>query len=284
MTIYAIRNIPSLLHSQRQLMNFLCLYLGPDFRQLVNIRPPSTPTTAGRHRSSIRPVARTSDVDFDQIPSPRPSSSQQRTARHGAGTAGPSSLRKSFAPPQDSPSASESDNEPAGDYTTGNYDDQMDQSGFDDYGPQESPDSQRTPRQSNYSVQSNFSRIEEEEDEEDEEEQEEEPEQPPRQASSSPVPPPSRNDRGKKKAPREETPQHLDEEVEDEIAKGLEDVEMGPDSAEESEPEPPVKKAKQKVAPEKKPPPKTQTRSKKENRGMLLPPYLISQGLLPIRT
>ncbi|KAF4615347.1 hypothetical protein D9613_002538 [Agrocybe pediades] len=259
----------------------------PDFRQLMNIRPPSTPSTAGRHRSSIRPVARTSDVDFDQIPSPRPLSSQQRSARNGA--AGPSSLRKSFAP-QGSPSASESDNEPAGDYSMANYDDTMDQSGFDDYGAQE--DTERTPRQSNYSVQSNFSRIEEEEDEEEEEEEEEqepEEEQPPREESTPISPPPSRsekpssrhekplsraekpisrNDRNKKSS-RQETPPYQEEQVEDEIAKGLEDVDMA-DSAEESEqePQPPAKKVKGKPPSpaKKKPGPKTATRNKKENR------------------
>ncbi|KDR73744.1 hypothetical protein GALMADRAFT_251561 [Galerina marginata CBS 339.88] len=231
----------------------------PNLRSLMNLRPPTTPTTAGRSRSSIRPVARTSDVDFDKIPSPRPHSSAQRTAKLGA--AGPSSLRKSRREPE--PEAdSESENEAAGDYNGGDYDMDQDPGGFDDYGPQEdSPPNQRTPRQSN------FGRIEEEDEEQEEEEEEEEPPQE--------TPTRNRPDKGKKKAVREETPDQ-EEEVEDEIAQGLEDVGLGPDSEEEQseqEPEPPVKKTKvaqdkkgKAVAEQKKPVSKTSTKSKKENR------------------
>ena len=55
---------------------------GP-MRHFVNLRPPvSPPTTIGR-RSSIWPVTCTSDVDFDQIPSPRSVNSHPRSFRNG---------------------------------------------------------------------------------------------------------------------------------------------------------------------------------------------------------
>lgn len=138
-------------------------YIGP-VTHLVNLRPPTTPTTSRQGRSSIRPVARTSDVDFDRIPSPHPPNSTRRGAGHAG--PGPSNLRHSARESDpETDSQSESENQPVGDYSGGGgYDnDDVEQGGFDDYGPQESPESQRIPRQSN------FSTIEEADEEEEEE-------------------------------------------------------------------------------------------------------------------
>ncbi|PPQ76613.1 hypothetical protein CVT26_012739 [Gymnopilus dilepis] len=226
----------------------------PLARPLVNVRAPSTPVTAGRSRPSVRPVARTSGVDYDEIPSPRPTVNSNHAARNGV--AGPSSLRKSIREPSPDP-ASESDNEPA-DY--GGEDYSMDQGGFDDnYGPvEDSPprDNQSTP------TQANFSRIEEQEDEEDQEEDQE------------PTPRKNKPDKGKGRARQEE--EEPEEEVEAEIANGLEGVDQEPGTEEESEQEPeqPTKKKfkvyedKNDKATQKKREPKAQPapRSKKENR------------------
>ncbi|KAF8912208.1 Mif2/CENP-C like-domain-containing protein [Gymnopilus junonius] len=229
----------------------------PLTRPLANARAPSTPLTTGRSRSSVRPVARTSGVDYDEIPSPRPTVKSNHAARNGV--PGSSSLRKSTREREPEP-ASDSDNEPAGDYGGGgDYD--MDQSFEDDYNQAEDSreqDNQSTP------TQANFSRIEEEEEGEEEEEQQEQ----------EPTPTKNRRDKGKGRAISEEI-QEPEEEVEDEIANGLGEVGLGPDTEDESEqePEPPVKKVKVfedkngKVA-QKKPESKGQPRprSKKENQ------------------
>ncbi|KAH9482624.1 Inner kinetochore subunit cnp3 [Psilocybe cubensis] len=211
------------------------MQLDSPVRHLVNLRPPTTPTASGRSRTSIRPVARTSDVDFDRIPSPHLPNSTRRGAGHAG--PGPSSLRHSahdLEPEPQSQSESQSDNEPAGDYTgeagyDNNNDDDDDDAqhdNFDDHGQRLSPKSRRGPRQSN------FSAIEEEDEEE--------------AADLNPDP----------------------EGVEDEIAQGLKDVDLDMESsAEDSEPEPEPPMKKRKVVEERKTAPtKTQTRSKKENR------------------
>jgi len=61
---------------------------GCPIQNLANARPAFLP--AKSHRSSIRPVARTSDIDYDKIPSPRPNTSSQKRARNGV--PGPSSI------------------------------------------------------------------------------------------------------------------------------------------------------------------------------------------------
>lgn len=102
-------------------------------------------------------------MDFDRIPSPHPPNSTRRGAGHAG--PGPSSLRHSARNLDSEPeSQSESENEPAGDYSGGGYDDDDDaeQADFDNFGQQDSPENQRTPRQSN------FSTIEEADEEEEE--------------------------------------------------------------------------------------------------------------------
>ncbi|KAJ7137942.1 Mif2/CENP-C like-domain-containing protein [Mycena epipterygia] len=103
----------------------------------TNNRAPATPRTP---RS--RPVARTSEVDFDQVPSPR-------TRASGGRTAGPSRLAKSAQELLDQDEEEE-------DYDGGG-------GGFDDYGPQESP------------RQLSFTEMDTRDDDDDEEEEEEPP-------------------------------------------------------------------------------------------------------------
>lgn len=208
-------------------------------QQLVSMRPPTTPPTAGGRRSSIRPVARTSDVDYDKIPSPRP---LQRASRNAA--PGPSSLSRSVHARDIEPEpSSDSPNEDAGDYYDANTQN-MDDAGFDDYAQE------NTPTQASVANHS-FGQIDEEDEEE---EQTPEPE-PPKPTKKKPPPP-----------PRE--PSQSEEEIEAEIAQGLEDVGLGGDTGgeeeEEEEATPPPKKTK--IAPEKKATHKIESRSKKENR------------------
>ncbi|CAA7271041.1 unnamed protein product [Cyclocybe aegerita] len=210
-------------------------------QHLINMRPPSTPTTAGRNRSSGRPVARTSEVDFDEIPSPRPLASSQRTMKNGG--PGPSNLSRSTRA-REPESESESPDEGPGDYGGGDYGD------FDDYGPQENSPEQQSPRRTS------FGQIEED----DEEPEEEEPKQTPKGKG--------RHDKGKRRAEREPSEEHEEEEVEDEIAQGLEDVGLGADTDEEEEttPKPPPRKVKVDEKPKRTSPRKTQSQSKKENK------------------
>lgn len=248
-----------------RLLNVHCILIGPVVH-LANLRRPTTPTTAGRSRPSMRPVARTSDVDFDRIPSPNPPNLTRRSAANGG--PGPSSLRKSIREPTpQSDPASESDNEPAGDYGGGGG---YDEGGFDDYGPQESPEDQRTPRQAV------FSRIEEEDENENEDQDQSRnwDRSDDNQAHQEMDETPTKNRKGKRKAVQDDP--RYDEDVENEIAQGLDDVGLGSEREEEEEERaspPPVKKTK--VARENKKvvttttnstKPKTQTRSKKENR------------------
>ena len=132
-------------------------------QHLVNARLPVSP--AKSHRSSIRPVARTSDIDFDKIPSPRPSTSSQRNARNGVegnarnGVPGSSKSARFMRMSEPEPDSDSPDPGP------GEQDIGMDLDPFDDYAQQEShsPDQVSARRKS-------FSRIEEEVDEDEEQE------------------------------------------------------------------------------------------------------------------
>ncbi|KIM48672.1 hypothetical protein M413DRAFT_437856 [Hebeloma cylindrosporum] len=222
-------------------------------QHLVNMRPPTTPTTSARSRSSIRPVARTSDVDFDKIPSPRPLNSTQRSSRNAG--PGPSSLSKFTRARESTPDDPQGEEGEEYDYG----EDNMVNGGFDDYGPQETPPNS-SPQRGRGRPRS-FSRIEEDEEQDEEQEQEDEEDQ-------EKTPTQSKRDKGKGRAVREES-REPSEEVEDEIAQGLEDVGLSPGSDEEEEdndqePQPPVKKAR--VESPKKPGRKTKSTSKKENR------------------
>ncbi|KAJ6531069.1 Mif2/CENP-C like-domain-containing protein [Mycena capillaripes] len=185
-----------------------------------NTRPPNTPRTA-------RPISRTSEVDFDQVPSPRAPGSARRTA-------GPSRLRAQDLLDQDE---GEDDYDGGGD-------------GFDDYGAQEDDYGAQpgdSPRQLSFTEMDTR-------DDDDEEEEEELPPPPPQRVSPR---------KGKGKAPEPE-PVHEDEDndMEDDIAHGMDDVEMTPPDSDE-EPSPPKKAP---AAKEKPKPPAAKSKRQKENR------------------
>ncbi|KAJ7770203.1 Mif2/CENP-C like-domain-containing protein [Mycena maculata] len=171
-----------------------------------NTRPPTTPRTPRR-------ISNTSEVDFDQVPSPRPHRSAGRTA-------GPSRLAQS------APLTAQEllDQEEEDGYGGGG--------GFDDYAPQESP------------RQLSFTEMDK-----DDEEMEEEEEDPPI------VSPTRGKGKGKALEPLQE------DDMEDDIARGMDDADMAPPESDEGPPsDPPPKK--QPVAKEKPKPAKRQ----KENR------------------
>ena len=244
------------------------------------MRPPSTPTTVGRSRSSNRPVARTSDVDFDKIPSPRPLSSTQRSGQNAR--PGPSSLSKSIRARESTPDNAQDEG--------GHYDYQEDDmgNGFGDYAPQETPP-ESSPKRGRGRPRS-FNRIEEDNEEQDEE-QDEEPDEEQEQEQEDDedrekTPTQPKRDKGKNRAVREES-REPSEGVEDEIAQGLEDVGLGPGSDEEEEdidqePEPPVKKAR--VESPKKPGRKTKSTSKKENRGAFFLAHFTAKPVIYLKT
>ncbi|KDQ61227.1 hypothetical protein JAAARDRAFT_32229 [Jaapia argillacea MUCL 33604] len=74
-----------------------------------NARHPAMPSSVQRVGSSSRPVARASDVDFDELPSPRPSrrgsSVASRRSMANGNVPGPSNLSRSSLPPPDEPDA-----------------------------------------------------------------------------------------------------------------------------------------------------------------------------------
>lgn len=225
-------------------------HLGP-VQHLANMRPAITPP-AVRRRSSIRPIAHTFDVDFDQIPSPRPMSSAQRNAGNRPG---PSKLSKSTTYRGADLASDSPDEGGTFDYGEGDQD-----QNFEDYGPQENDTSAGDiPRQTS------FSRINQDDDEQEEEEDQE----------LTPKPS-SRPGKGKGKEKSKESREELheeNEEFEDEIAQGLEDVDLQPQS-DASQEERPVKKSKRDVE---KNGVETASRKKKENKRMF---YRLSYSIL----
>ncbi|KAG6887605.1 hypothetical protein C0995_014084 [Termitomyces sp. Mi166 len=205
----------------------------------ANSRQTVTPT-ANRNGSSSRTVARTSDIDFDRIPSPR-------SSRKSTGP-GPSRLSSSYVAPDDD----SDDNDNAPDYGYGgDYDDQPDGSGDHDI-----------PQGTSF-------REMDQDDDEQQEQPDEEPEE---------TPPPSKRDKGKGRATLSDVPEERESEIEDEIAQSLEDVrgqtysDEEPPAADgpepEPEPEPSLRRAKKiKIAEDLlKPSRQKNGRSKKENR------------------
>ena len=188
-------------------------------------------------------MARTSDIDFDKIPSPRPNTSSQKRARNGV--PGPSSASKYMRMSLLEPNSGSPD--------SGDQDNGIGPDPFDDYAPREnqSPDQVSSRRTS-------FGRLEQEEDDDEDAQEEEEP----------PQETPSKRDKGKRKAVPHEEPDQDD--VEDEIAQELENVGLGLDSdvdQETEEPRPPVKKTRTEGKNQKA---QTQSKTKKENIGMPL--------------
>ncbi|KAF8801665.1 hypothetical protein BYT27DRAFT_7173908 [Phlegmacium glaucopus] len=219
------------------------MQLDSPVQYLVDARPPVSPARSLRTQSSVRPVARTSDIDFDKIPSPRPNTSLQRNARNSV-VPGPSRASRIYEPEPDTGSPDPGDQNDMG------------PDPFDNYSPQES----RSPHQ--VSPRKSFARIEEDQDEDEgegEDGQEEEAD------AMQDTPSKSKQDKGKRKTALHEEP---DQDVEDEIAQELEDVGSDRDSEDdmevEQEPQPSVKKVKGEVKNPHKAP--TESKTKKENR------------------
>lgn len=219
----------------------------------ANSRHPATPSSTGRAGSS-RNIPRTSDIDFDEVPSPRPRNSIRKSMSHTSGP-GPSSLSKSVRARD-----LNSDSDPPNNDYGG-----MDNSVFDDASPQRGGSGGRTAHQ-----ETSFTLMDQDDDDDEgdqqngHEEGDEEEEQ---------SPPPLRRNKGKERA-LSEVPEEPGEGVEDNIAYGLEDVEQGAsddgdDVGEEEHPEPEPrrnKKAKFAVEEVKKPLGRPRGKSKKENR------------------
>ncbi|KAJ7264854.1 Mif2/CENP-C like-domain-containing protein [Mycena haematopus] len=185
-----------------------------------NTRPPNTPRTA-------RPIARTAQVDFDQVPSPhspRPHGSARRTA-------GPSRLVAPEIPQED-----EDDDDDGG-------------GGFDSYNGDTHYGSGGSPRQTS------FTEMDTRNDDEDDDDE--------------PVPTPKKpspKKKGKEKAitpEPEPEPAQNGSDMEDDIARGMDEIE-------EDEDDEPVQPPPKKATKEKQKPSKTITTAKskrqKENR------------------
>ncbi|KAG6887569.1 hypothetical protein C0992_011767 [Termitomyces sp. T32_za158] len=163
---------------------------------------------ANRNGSSSRAVARTSDIDFDHIPSPR-------SSRKSAGSRS-SRLSISYVAPADRSDGN--DNVPDYGYG-GDYDDQPDSSGEQD-APQGA----------------SFREMDEDDDDDEQDPPDEEPEE---------TPPPYNHDKGKGRAALSDVPEEHESDIEDEIAQSLEDIRQTysddeePPPAEELEPSPP---------------------------------------------
>ncbi|KAJ7841776.1 Mif2/CENP-C like-domain-containing protein [Mycena leptocephala] len=191
-----------------------------------NTRPPNTPRTA-------RPISRTSEVDFDQVPSPRPNGSARRTT-------GPSRLGAQELLDQDE------EEEDYGDGSGGSGG-----GGFDDYGAQDDYSGAHpgdSPRQLSFTEMDTRDDDDEEEDEV--------------------SPPKSSPKRGKGKAKAAPEPvEDEDDGMEDDIARGMDDVDMAPpDSDEEpAQPQSPPKKTRP-AAKEKPKPSASKSKRQKENR------------------
>lgn len=217
-------------------------------RYLSNAQIPSSPTLRNNSGSS-RPVARSSEVNFDDIPSPR-----SRTSVSGSAKARSSGLSKPFTAPQ-SGLDSDSDNEPL---HHGDYGNNFDISGTTDlngdFGPQDSPPQspalqRSTPRRRS------FTQIDQDLNDQEEEEEDQRKEQGTEQLEELP-----KILKGNQLFRLKDT-EDEDLEVAEEIAQGLHDLE---NEEEEQAPSPPPKK-KQRVYEEK--PKKLEiSKKKKENR------------------
>ncbi|KAJ7745502.1 Mif2/CENP-C like-domain-containing protein [Mycena olivaceomarginata] len=178
-----------------------------------NTRPPNTP------RSARRPIARTSEVDFDEVPSPR----SPRSARRGAGPSRLAALNDKY---------DDDDDDGAGGFDDGG--------GMDDYDNGGAPGD--SPRQMSFTEMDNSRDDEGEEDDN------------PTPKKPSPKKPSPKKGKGKARAatPLPEPDDDENSGMEDDIARGMEDVDMDAPDDDEDEDEvvqpPPAKKGKQKEA------------------------------------
>lgn len=224
-------------------------------RYLSNAQIPSSPTLRNNSGSgSLRPVARSSEVDFDDIPSPR-----QRISISSSARAQPSGLSNTFTASQPD---TDSDNEPLDHGSNFDVSGTTDLNG--DLGPQDSPPRTPSPalqrssprRRSFIQIDQGFNSQEEEEEHRTEEQETEQLDEPPRIV------------KGKRKI-RLKDVEDEELEVEEEIAQGLHDLEIEQSEEEEQTPPPPAKK-KQRLIEEQEKPKNNETRKKmKENRGSI---------------
>jgi centromere protein C len=236
------------------------------------------PTTPMNGRTS-RPVARTSSVDFDKIPSPRNNSRSLSMVNR----AGPSKLRRSMIPEDREPSS-----EP-GEQFQGDDSGEMDmtmtlsvaQTNMSVGVARERQDSMygapTTVGRNSSPLQNSFTQMDQDDDDDDEHfpfiepEALPEPTPEPEPEDPEPTPPPEPPKKGKGKA-RDPSPQVQEQEwgMEEDIAQGLQELDQNqPSDGDEPEPEPEPKKKKLKVKlADQEPPSKTRTKSanKKENR------------------
>ncbi|KAG1728604.1 Mif2/CENP-C like-domain-containing protein [Suillus paluster] len=168
--------------------------------------PPAMAPNSARKPGSSRSVPRTSEVDFDEVPSPRMRAAPSRRASAVNG-AGPSALSKSFSVYNDSVIH---DPAPDPEFEPANQDFEY-----------EPPPNDSPPR-------TGISFQEEDDDDNDAAEVEEE---------MISVPPKKTVDKGKRRA--EVEVEHQEEDgIDEDIAQGLEEVENGPDEEEDEDPPP----------------------------------------------
>lgn len=224
-------------------------------RYLSNAQIPSSPTLRNNSGSgSLRPVARSSDVDFDDIPSPR-----QRISISSSARARPSGLSNTFTASQ---SDTDSDNEPLDHGSNFDVSGATDLNG--DLGPQDPPPRTPSPalrrssprRRSFAQIDQGFNSQEEEEEHRTEGQETEQSDEPPKVVKE-------------KRKIRLKDVEDEDLEVEEEIAQGLHDLEIEQSEEEEQTPPPPPRK-KQRIIEEQEKPKKNETRKqRKENRGSI---------------
>ena len=183
----------------------------------TNSRIPAVPTTRNRVGSSSQVATRSSAVDFDKVPSPRPRTSLAASKRHSMtnGTVpGPSNLSKSTVPePDTSPDHVQANESGLGD-------------SFNDYGPPDTPTRNSSPQHTSF--------LQMDQDDGDDVDDEHGMEESPVQTA--------KNRKGKERAKESEQNLQEDHDVEEEIAQGLEEVELG-NHSDEGEAPPPNKKA-----------------------------------------
>ena len=219
----------------------LCVVTGP-VRYFNNVPPPITPTSYRTSMSSARAVSRTSDVDFDAIPSPRTGSGRKSMGHHASSKVPGTSRLSAY-------------------YTA----DDVDQNGTtDDHGA--------SPQHTSFAQ---MAQDEDDDDDDDDHMGDGNPPQPPEdEPEEEPSHPLSTRNKGKARARMSIVPEEPDSEMEDEIAKGLDDVDEhhsdhgGYDQQHNPpEPSPPQKKkAKITIQEPQKPRVQSRTKSKKENR------------------
>ena len=219
----------------------LWMVTGP-VRYFNNVPPPITPTSYRTSMSSARAVSRTSDVDFDAIPSPRTGSGRKSMGQHTSTKVSGSSRLSQY-------------------YTA----DDVDQDGaMDDHVG--SP-AQISPQHTS------FAQMARDDDDGDLNISNGNPLHPPEdEPEEEPSPLVSTWNKAKARARMSIVPEEADSEVEDEIAQGLEDVEEDHSDHDDDqqhnlpEPSPRQKKAKITIEEPKKPRVQSRSKSKKENR------------------